>query len=506
MVVLAAAVCTKAGKALISRQFVDISRVRLEGLLAAFPKLMGSGKQHTFIETESVRYVYQPLENLYMLLLTNKSSNILEDLETLHLLAKIVPEYCRVLDEEEVASKAFELVFAFDEVIAVGYREKVTLQQINTFMEMDSHEEKIHEMNERIKEIEAKKEAEARMVNLEKIRAQERKNQAQYARSVSSPAWSSNSSMGGGDIPAEPQVQAVKERKPAPASTAPSTSSTMKLVKKGNTPKFLQDMAKEEGLNLSSHESHGAGASEMSNEPQESVNVEIVEVINVTLESDGGLKAFEVKGDLNLTINEPEYSRIFIRLNQGDNRRFNFKPHPNINKSRFDKERVIALMPNKAFPTGNPLGILKWRFVADDENLVPLAVTCWPTPAGDGSTIVTMQYELKNESLVLGDVRITIPIIGSAPVVGDVTGNYEFDVKKHVLIWKLDLIEESNSTGSMEFTINNADKSAFFPITVSFISRDTFCDLNVEEILDHEENQVQFSQVKELRPNDYNIV
>jgi hypothetical protein len=83
--------------ALVSRQFVDISRVRIEGLLAAFPKLMGSGRQghasaiqHTFIETETVRYVYQPLEGLYMLLLTNKSSNILEDLDTLHLLAKLV--------------------------------------------------------------------------------------------------------------------------------------------------------------------------------------------------------------------------------------------------------------------------------------------------------------------------------------------------------------------------------------------------------------------------------
>ena len=32
-------------------------------------------------------------------------------------------------------------------------------------------------------------------------------------------------------------------------------------------------------------------------------------------------------------------------------------------------------MPNKAFPVGNPLGILKWRFVADDEALVPLAGT-----------------------------------------------------------------------------------------------------------------------------------
>ena len=48
--------------ALVSRQFVDMSRIRIEGLLAAFPKLVGSGKQHTYVETENVRYVYQPME------------------------------------------------------------------------------------------------------------------------------------------------------------------------------------------------------------------------------------------------------------------------------------------------------------------------------------------------------------------------------------------------------------------------------------------------------------
>lgn len=76
--------------ALVSRQFVDMSRIRIEGLLAAFPKLVGSGKQHTYVETENVRYVYQPMEALYLLLVTNKQSNILEDLDTLRLLSKLV--------------------------------------------------------------------------------------------------------------------------------------------------------------------------------------------------------------------------------------------------------------------------------------------------------------------------------------------------------------------------------------------------------------------------------
>jgi hypothetical protein len=51
---------------------------------------LGIDTQHTFIETEHIRYIYQPMENLYILLITNKTSNIMEDLETLRILAKLV--------------------------------------------------------------------------------------------------------------------------------------------------------------------------------------------------------------------------------------------------------------------------------------------------------------------------------------------------------------------------------------------------------------------------------
>lgn len=67
-----------------------MSRIRIEGYLAAFPKLVGIGKQHTYVETDSIRYVYQPIESLYLLLVTSKLSNILDDLETLRLLSKLI--------------------------------------------------------------------------------------------------------------------------------------------------------------------------------------------------------------------------------------------------------------------------------------------------------------------------------------------------------------------------------------------------------------------------------
>src|SRR5882724_1214764 len=102
-------------------------RSRIESLLTSFPKLIPTNTQHTSVETLDVRYVYQPLEELYILLITNKASNILQDIETLHLFARVVSDMCRSADQREILRNPFKLLGPFDEIVSLGYREQVNL-------------------------------------------------------------------------------------------------------------------------------------------------------------------------------------------------------------------------------------------------------------------------------------------------------------------------------------------------------------------------------------------
>ena len=161
--------------ALVSRQFTTMTRSRLESLLLSFPKLIPPGAQHTTLLSPdgSVRYVYMPVDELYVCLLSPPLSNILQDIETLHLLGRIVTEMCSVgtvrggVGESEILRNAFELLSSFDEVISLGYRERVGMTEVRAAMEMESHEERIQEIIARNKEQEAKEELKRRAKQLE---------------------------------------------------------------------------------------------------------------------------------------------------------------------------------------------------------------------------------------------------------------------------------------------------------------------------------------------------
>lgn len=102
-----------------------------------------------------------------MVLITNCQSNILQDIDSLHLFAQVVSSICKKLDEREISRNAFELLSAFDELVTLGYRENVSLSQVKTFLEMESHEERIQEIIARNKELEASEERKRKAKQLE---------------------------------------------------------------------------------------------------------------------------------------------------------------------------------------------------------------------------------------------------------------------------------------------------------------------------------------------------
>lgn len=146
---------TLAPVALLSRQFSGLPRSRLESLLASFPRLVSPTSEHTVLEASGVRFVYTPLEDIYVLLITNTQSNILLDLSTLSLVTRITTELGSggrggAIGEYDVMRVSFEILSAWDEVISLGWRENVSLQQVRSVLEMESHEEKIQEIIARV--------------------------------------------------------------------------------------------------------------------------------------------------------------------------------------------------------------------------------------------------------------------------------------------------------------------------------------------------------------------
>ncbi|XP_019435576.1 PREDICTED: coatomer subunit delta-like [Lupinus angustifolius] len=530
MVVLAASIVGKSGKVLVSRQFVDMSRIRIEGLLAAFPKLVGTGKQHTYVETENVRYVYQPIESLYLLLVTNKQSNILEDLDTLRLLSKLVPEYSYSLDEEGISTNAFELIFAFDEVITIGHKENVNVAQVKQYCEMESHEEKLHKlvMQSKInetKDVMKRKASEIDKSKIEKNRGEkggfgplQSLGSERIENSFSDLSISSSGS-GFGSGPAfglNTDIDSFSNKtkgRPTSSANAPPKGLGMKLGKSQKANQFLESL-RAEGEVILEDVKPSLGQSRSAAPPlTDPITLNVEEKLNVTLKRDGGVNNFDVQGTLALQILNQEDGHIQVQVKTGENQAVAFKTHPNMNKELFSNESILGLKdPNRPFPTGQAsdaagVGLLKWRMQSTDETMVPLTINCWPSSSGN-ETYVSIEYEASS-MFDLQNVVISVPLpaLREAPSVSQIDGEWRYDSRNSILEWSILLVDNSNRSGSMEFVVPQADSSAFFPISVSFMATETFSDLKVVNIIPLKGgNAPKFSQRTQLITENYQVV
>jgi coatomer subunit delta len=528
-VVLSVSVCTRQGKALVSRQFVEMNRLRVEGLLAAFPKLVGHAKQHTFVETDSVRYVYQPLENqMYLLLITTKTSNIVEDLGTLRLLAKVVPDVAGGFMEHSINEHAFELIFAFDEVLtAGGYKDEgTTLPSIRTNLLMDSHEEKIYMALKESKEAQAKSKMAQEAEIIRKRNAQQARENFMQGGTGTTTALGGMQGFGGGghpaatggnifDLNAEQQGQQMQSNNPygnvyasqqtssVPEAPKVLAKSGMKLggagAAFGKKDSLMAAMAAEDNLfpmaNIMGAKGGGvkAGAFDLGAAvpkqasaavPSTPVSLVLEEKIGVSMNREGAVETCEVKGTLTLTANTEAGVAALVAVNKSAlPDKFTFATHPKVDKKAYEQKGVLSLKGDKGFPVGRPVGILRWSY--NGEDAAPLTINCWPEDEGSGTIQVNIEMELTRTDVTLYDVNILLPLgTTNAPVVNEIDGVYKHDPRNGMLCWHFDHVDaKNNATASMEFSISGAsDTDAFFPVQIGFRSETLLCPLQVVSV------------------------
>jgi hypothetical protein len=474
----------------------------------------------------------------------------MEDLDTLRLLTQVIPDACKGHTEEAIKENAFELIFAFDEVISIGYKEHVTLEQIKTFTEMDSHEEKLQKIILESKFNEAREAARRKATDIDKRKADMKKMDGGGPSSYPGGSGGGggggqggggryngggfsgqdNGGGGGGGYGGGSEGgygggggdggrnlgggSNDKKAKPKPMAAAgagkPKGMSLGKAAKK--TDDFFSALAKEEKLvGPRAPIKHAPGEVVITPEMHDKVFVTIEEKLILQLEKDGGIKKLDLKGELKLTIFDPDDAKVVITTDGplSKDRGFKCRLHPKIDSKAYEAEGVLGLKDAaKGFPVGsdNAPVILRWRMQTAEEGEIPFTLNVWPN-VEDGRSVVSVEFEHNNKTLTLNDVQISIPCDSSEPP--EVTkndGEFRFDHKEKMLVWSIEEISEECPTGALEFSVPEIDDDAFFPVKIFFASHQTYANLSVTGVNHSETGEVhEFNSHVRLVTEDFSI-
>jgi hypothetical protein len=174
MVVISTAICNKNAKLIFARQFEPITRMQLEEYIVHFSRSVDSNES-TIIETDRVRYIYIPIDQLYLILITTRSSNMIEGIEILKLIYRLLQDQCETVSESQIKLKACDFALGIDDIVNQGVRDGINIPQVKQLLQMESQDEKDFKKEQAERELQAKKQRDEKMREFDKMK-KENKN------------------------------------------------------------------------------------------------------------------------------------------------------------------------------------------------------------------------------------------------------------------------------------------------------------------------------------------
>ena len=158
MAALSVVICNKNARIIFARQFFNITRMDLEEYIVQFSRGVDSCKEITHFESDKVRYIFIPIDSLYLILITTQNSNIIEDTEILKLIYRLIQDLCGKINPESILNNSFEIMLGIDDIVSLGYRNSVNLGQVKQYLQMESIEEQEYKRKKREQEEKVKRE------------------------------------------------------------------------------------------------------------------------------------------------------------------------------------------------------------------------------------------------------------------------------------------------------------------------------------------------------------
>ena len=123
MVALSVVICSKSAKIIFARQFVKMTRMELEEHIVQFSRNIDSYKEITHFESDKVRFIFIPIDSYFLILITSRNSNIIEDTEILKLIYRFIQDLCNgQINYDSIIENSFEIMLGIDDIACLGYR------------------------------------------------------------------------------------------------------------------------------------------------------------------------------------------------------------------------------------------------------------------------------------------------------------------------------------------------------------------------------------------------
>jgi hypothetical protein len=229
--------------------------------------------------------------------------------------------------------------------------------------------------------------------------------------------------------------------------------------------------------------------------PMTDVEIAVVERFEVAFDRDGALQKFEIRGDFEIAVNNPDCAQCAVLtvtneeplgkapMKKRDGMgRINWKTHPRMDAKLWSTRGILRLKAeDKKFKIGRACktSVLKWRITSSSDEAVPMTIDFWPEMEL-GKVHITMQYNaLIEDPQSINDCVITVPlpmrVIGKRAEIDveSCDGSYNFDARAGELTWITASTLKEGDSGMLDFRIEagsdaRLDLSELWPVSAHF--------------------------------------